>query len=190
MNRILKMPNALVAVGALVIALSLRSQVLAENGDASESGALSSETGTSSESSTKSEGMVSSESEALPKPVAKKNEKKARIERADSFVAGTDWEFDGFVAGGQDEAMKSMFYQGDLIYLNIGSQQGLNSGDRVAIYKRGNKIKDPQTGKFMGFEVRRAAYAVVTDRIDENTCSVRVERSFEAIELKDLAKRE
>lgn len=132
---------------------------------------------------------ISSEPEEAPKPVVKKVVTKQKAETANSFVAGADWEFDGFVAGGQDEAVKSMFYQGDTIYLNIGSQQGLNSGERVLLYRRGNKVKDPRSGRFMGFEVRLAGIAQVTDRIDGNTCSVRIIKSNEAVEIGDLAKR-
>ncbi len=157
--------------------------VAAENGDNTDMGAISSEGAASSSA------PDTIAPEETPKPVVKKTDKKNKGETANSFVAGADWEFDGFVAGGQDEAVKSMFYQGDTIYLNIGIQQGLNSGDRVMLYRRGNKVKDPRTGRFMGFEVRLAGIAQVTDRIDENGCSVRIIKSNEAVEIGDLAKR-
>ena len=115
---------------------------------------------------------------------------KPRTDRADAFVAGPDWEFDGFVAGGQDSSVRSMFYLNDLVYLNIGSQQGVNVGDKIGIYKRGEKVRDPQTGKFIGYEVRRAAYAKATDRVDEETCAVRILTTFEPVEIGDLARRE
>lgn len=110
-------------------------------------------------------------------------------DRADSFVAGPDWEFDGFVSGAQSQEVRSMFYINDLIYLNIGSAQGLAQGDRVGIYKRGSKIHDPQTGKFIGYEVRRAGVAKVTDKINDDTCAVRVVRTYEDIEIGDLVRR-
>lgn len=180
-------------IGFFAMAVLLPARVLAENGEGTDESAMSTESGSSAStdsSEAKGNELISSEMDSIPKPTPKKPAKGQRVERADSFVAGTDWEFDGFVAGGQDEGVKSMFYQGDLIYLNIGSQQGLNIGDRVALYKRGNKVKDPQSGRLMGFEVRRAGYAVVTDRLDTTNCSVRMAKSFEAVEIGDLAKRE
>jgi hypothetical protein len=177
---------------AFVISASFAALVLAENGDATSSGAAATESSPSassaSETTPRSDEMISSEPAETPKVAVKKSEKK-RIETADSFVAGPEWEFDGFVAGGQDEGVKSMFYQGDLVYLNIGSQQGLTTGDRVALFKRGDKVKDPQSGKFIGFEVRRAGIAQVTDQVSDNTCSVRIIKTIEAVEIKDLAKR-
>src|SRR5688572_21198533 len=58
----------------------------------------------------------------------------ARIKRrAEAFIAGAEWEFDGFIAGGQDQNVKSMFATNDLVYLNIGSEQGLKPGERLGV---------------------------------------------------------
>jgi tRNA G46 methylase TrmB len=59
----------------------------------------------------------------------------------------------------------------------------------VGIYKRGEKLHDPQTGKFIGYEVRRAGVAKVTDKISEESCAVRVVRTNEDIEIGDLVRR-
>ncbi len=109
--------------------------------------------------------------------------------RADAFIAGADWQFDGFVAGGQDSKVRSMFYLNDLLYLNIGSQQGIATGDKIEVYKRGDKVRDPQTGRFLGYEVRRAAVALATDRIEDDTCAVRIIRTHEPVEIGDLVRR-
>jgi hypothetical protein len=130
------------------------------------------------------------EMEPMTQPKATKKATKRRITRADAFVASADWEFDGFVSGGQDQAVRSMFYINDLIYLNIGAQQGLTPGDQVGVYKRGNKIRDPQTGKPIGYEVRRAALARVSDRVEDGTCAVRITNTYEAVEIGDLVRRE
>jgi len=109
---------------------------------------------------------------------------------AEAFVAGSDWEFDGFVAGGQDQEVKSMFAINDLLYFNIGSGQGVNTGDRFGVYRRGERIRDPQSGKVIGFEVRKVAVSEVTDRVDAQTCSSRIVKSFESVEIGDLVRRE
>jgi hypothetical protein len=124
--------------------------------------------------------------EPAAKPVVKK---KNRAEIADAFIAPPDWEFDGFVAGGTDQDVRSLYYLNDLVYLNVGSDQGFNSGDRISIYKRGQRIRDPQNGKFLGYEVRRAATSQVTDRIDGSNCSVRILQANEAVEVGDLVRR-
>jgi hypothetical protein len=112
-----------------------------------------------------------------------------RVSRADAFIAGPDWEFDGFVSGGQDSKVRSMFYLNDLLYLNIGSKQGIVSGDKLEIYKRGDKVNDPQTGHFLGYEVRRAAVVTVTDRVEDDTCAVRIVLTHEPVEIGDLVRR-
>jgi hypothetical protein len=121
---------------------------------------------------------------------AKTNKKSARrIEKADAFIAPPDWEFDGFVSGGQDSEIRSLYYLNDLVYLNVGTDQGFTSGDRISIYKRGQRVRDPQTGKFLGYEVRRAATTQVTDRIEGGSCSVRILQANEAVEIGDLVRR-
>jgi hypothetical protein len=113
-----------------------------------------------------------------------------RLERADAFIAPADWEFDGFVAGGQDQEIRSLYYLNDLVYLNVGTDQGLSTGDRVSIFKRGERVRDPQTGKFLGYEVRRAATSQITDRIDGKNCSARILQANEAVEIGDLVRRD
>jgi hypothetical protein len=135
------------------------------------------------------EEMTTDETKSAPAANRSKSSR-SRVDRADAFVAGPDWEFDGFVAGGQDSNVRSMFYLNDLVYLNIGGQQGINIGDRIGIYKRGDKVYDPQTGKFIGYEVRRAAYAKATDRVEDDTCAIRITSTFEAVEIGDLVRRE
>jgi hypothetical protein len=112
-----------------------------------------------------------------------------RLEKADAFIAPPDWEFDGFVAGGQDQEVRSLYYLNDLVYVNIGNEQGFQVGDRVSIYKRGAKVRNPQTKRFMGYEVRRAATSQVTDRISGNYCSLRILQANEAVEVGDLVRR-
>ena len=125
-------------------------------------------------------------------PKAKMPTKKSsnRISRADAFIAKADWEFDGFVAGGQDLSVRSMYYLNDLVYLNIGTEQGVEPGSRIVIYKRGKRVRDPQTGRPMGYEVRRAAISRATDQVDDKTCSVRILDTYEAVEIGDLVRRE
>lgn len=114
---------------------------------------------------------------------------KTGFDRADAFVAGPDWEFDGFVSGAQNQGVRSMFYLNDLLYLNIGSEQGVTAGEKIGIYKRGGKVRDPQNGRFLGYEVRRVAIAKVTDKIGRDTCSVRISSTYEDVEIGDLIRR-
>jgi hypothetical protein len=130
------------------------------------------------------------EAEPAPKPAAPTKGSTRRLEKADAFIAPPDWEFDGFVAGGQDQEIRSLYYLNDLVYLNVGTVQGFNTGDRVSIYKRGERVRDPQNGKFLGYEVRRAATSQVTDKVDGNNCSVRILQANEAVEVGDLVRRD
>lgn len=133
--------------------------------------------------------MTPADQPPAPKPAAKRSGSR-RVEKADAFIAPPDWEFDGFVSGGQDQEVRSLYYLNDLIYLNVGTQHGFNTGDRVSVYKRGERVRDPQTGRFLGYEVRRAAASQVTDKVGENTCSVRILQANEAVEIGDLVRRD
>ena len=110
--------------------------------------------------------------------------------RAEAFIAGPDWEFDGFISGGQDMQVKSVFTTNDLVYLNVGKDQGLAAGDILGIYRRGDRVRDPQTGKFLGYEVQKVADGEVTNRIENRTCSVRVSNVFQAVLIGDLVRKE
>ncbi len=121
---------------------------------------------------------------------APKKSGKKILSGSDGFIAGPDWEFDGFVAGGQGQEVRSMFVANDLLYLNVGKAQEIKSGDRVGIYKRGARIRDPQSGRFIGYEVRRIATSEITDKLDEETCSARVIKTNDGIEIGDLVRRD
>jgi hypothetical protein len=129
-------------------------------------------------------------SQPAPEPMSKPKKVVGRVERADSFVAPKDWEFDGFVAGGKDQEVKSMFYLNDLVYLNVGTDSGFTTGDKVRFYKRGQKVRDPQTGRTLGYEVRMTASGRVSDRTAGNTCAVRILMANEAVEIGDLVRRD
>lgn len=108
--------------------------------------------------------------------------------RAEAFVAGPDWEFDGFVSGGQDSQIKSMYIINDLIYLNIGRNQGVEPGTILSIYRRGSKVRDAQNRKFLGYEVRRAAIGEVTDKVEDKVCAARIIQTYEGVEVGDLVR--
>jgi hypothetical protein len=129
--------------------------------------------------------------ELKPKSETDKTTSGKKLTRsAEAFVVGPDWEFDGFVAGGQDQNIKSMFAVNDLVYLNVGVTHGFHSGERVGIYRRGDKVRDPQNNRLIGYEVRKIAISEVSDRIEESNCSARILKSYEAVEVGDLVRRE
>lgn len=127
--------------------------------------------------------------ELKPKAAEPKASKKTK-RQAEAFVVGPDWEFDGFIAGGQDQNIKSMFSTNDLIYLNVGSGQGFESGDRIGVYRRGERIRDPQNNRVIGFEVRKIAVSEVSDRIEDENCSARILSANEPVEIGDIVRRE
>lgn len=118
-----------------------------------------------------------------------KSGSKEKIIRTDSFVAGPEWEFDGFVAGGEDGSRRSMYYLNDVIYINIGSLHGVIPGEKIGIYRRGDKVRDPQTGRFLGYEVKRIAVCKVSDRVSEEAAAMRISQTYEPVEIGDLVRR-
>lgn len=165
---------------------ALRGGPTAEDTDSAKSSGEETPNEASAEAMTSEEPVAPDVTAPAPKPASKKR----ILSGSDGFIAGPDWEFDGFVAGGQGQEVRSMFVANDLLYLNVGKLQSIASGDRVGIYKRGSRVKDPQTGRFIGYEVRRVAISEITDKLDDETCSARVIQANDGVEIGDLVRRD
>ena len=105
--------------------------------------------------------------------------------QAESFVVPLDWEGDGFITGEKDK--KLLISAGDTVYINIGSSK-VKQGTNCMVYRLVGKVRDHETRKVIGYEVRRIAKLVLTSGIGENTSTAKVTVSYEPVEIGDTVK--
>lgn len=76
-------------------------------------------------------------------------------EQADTLVAG--------MRGGEGFTAKVANVAGSKIYLNAGSNEGVNVGDTFEIYRKGAEIRDPDTGAVLDVEMTLIGKVIVTE---------------------------
>src|SRR5687768_4342755 len=75
--------------------------------------AQSSEESNAANSAVEKSELEAHDSAPTPKSAPAPRKKGRHLEKADAFIAPADWEFDGFVAGGQDQEIRSLYYLND-----------------------------------------------------------------------------
>jgi hypothetical protein len=117
-----------------------------------------------------------------PEPVAK---------RADvyctGFIADAPPRIDLQVIGGEKEHMKLTFAQGDVVFLNKGRQQGINSGAVYYIIRPLGPVKHPFTKKRLGHYVREIGMLRVIE-VGDKASTAEILVSCDMVEFGDLLK--
>jgi len=60
-----------------------------------------------------------------------------------------------------DKDKKLLISAGDTVYINIGSNK-VKPGDRCVVFRIMGRVKDQNTGEYLGYEVRRIARLELT----------------------------
>jgi LysM repeat protein len=124
--------------------------------------------------------------EPVESPVLEKNDgQRGVFYRNESMVVPEDWEADAFIIGDKDK--KLMISGGDTVYINAGSDK-VHPGMKCAIYRRTGKFRDPVTGDFIGYEMRRVGKIEITNDIGLKTATSKVTMSYDPIEVGDAVK--
>lgn len=125
-----------------------------------------------------------------PKPVKRRSTKTGSADfmggLADSFIAGDDWEYDGYIIRDRDQ--KLMISQGDVIFLNVGTASGVLPKMTGGIYRLGNKVKDPFLKRVAGKLLKRVGTFMVTGAVNDEGCTAVVLQSVEPIRVGDLVR--
>jgi hypothetical protein len=105
--------------------------------------------------------------------------------RAGTFVAPLYWQPDGFISGVKEEKM--MISEGDFVYINIDSSK-IGPGTDAVIYRKVDKVIDPDTKKVTGYEMRRIGKVRFSKEIGETVSPALVISSEEPVQVKDVIK--
>ena len=107
---------------------------------------------------------------------------------SDNFIVDASWEADGYVL--RDEFKKLLIAQDDVVYLNVGSANGAKAFMRGGIYRRGGKVKDPDTRRSLGYIMRRIGTFQLTENVGEESSTAIVTSSKEPIHIGDVVRLE
>ncbi|OGS25320.1 MAG: hypothetical protein A2297_03285 [Elusimicrobia bacterium RIFOXYB2_FULL_48_7] len=122
-------------------------------------------------------------------PVEKPEPRKPRRNTSNldpaGFVAPLDFEFDGIISGVKGE--KTMIAQGDVVYLDIGSESGIKNGTMCQVLRKKGKVKG-ENGMVIGLQIRYVGQIEVTKQVNEYSSTAVVYRSYEPIVKGDLIK--
>jgi hypothetical protein len=105
---------------------------------------------------------------------------------ADAFLAGPDWEYDGYILRDRDQKM--MISQGDIVFLNVGASAGVQQKMYGQVYRLGKKVKDPYLKRTAGKMMIRVGTVMVTSQVTDEACTAVVTNSLEPIRAGDLIK--
>jgi len=103
-------------------------------------------------------------------------------------IVGKDWKFDGMIVGARMQNERTQFNETDTVYLNIGKEDGLMPGLHCVIYRKGDEVRDPNTGAFLGYEVLRMGVLEVTKDVSDHRASAIIRDNEDSIEIGDLVK--
>lgn len=76
--------------------------------------------------------------------------------------------FDTFIVGAEDEQLERLYSPGEIVYLNKGMRQNVFPGSRFQVLRSGGEVKNPVTGKFVGFYYMELGLVKVLIAHDDN----------------------
>ncbi|TET18728.1 MAG: LysM peptidoglycan-binding domain-containing protein, partial [Candidatus Cloacimonadota bacterium] len=75
----------------------------------------------------------------------------------------------------------------DTVYIDLGEVDGVHPGDLFTIFRWGKKVKDPETGAYLGKIVHILGKLLVMEVV-ENSSSAEIIQSFDIIKIHDMIK--
>ena len=115
------------------------------------------------------------EGQVVGAEVALKKEAYKRFTGA-SFIVPMAHSFAGRIIGSKDRRI--MLVHGDVVYINIGSEDGLTAGSLCYIFRKGERMRG-------GRKVIKVGMLRVTEEINENSATAIITKSHEAISVRD-----
>lgn len=100
-----------------------------------------------------------------------------------SFIAPLTWKGDGIIVS--DQERKALISMGDLVYLDIGSKQGLKPAMRCNVYRKIRTEYNPRTGEAIGNAIQKVGVLKITNDVEENMATARVITSNEPLKIGD-----
>jgi LysM repeat protein len=135
---------------------------------------------------TPSEEEAPAAEEAAQAPATKtaKSKKSSGLLTTGTFLSKEEWEGSGRIVG--DKEHKMLLSVQDVVYLNIGSSNGVKPRMRGAIYRQGRMIRDNKTGEKLGYSVNRVGTLEIAQEVTDETASAVILNSNDAVKVGDF----
>jgi len=104
----------------------------------------------------------------------------------DIFIAPPDFEFDGCIAGAKEKKLITAY--GDIVFIDLGKSQNVKPKTRYTIYREGEEVIHPKTGKVLGIMIEKIGVLEVTSDIEEDSSTAVIIDSRKAVEVGDSIK--
>ncbi len=102
-----------------------------------------------------------------------------------SFIGSRNWRGDGSIVANRD--YKYSLVTGDIIYTSLGSYE-VKEGDICDVFRKVDKVVDPQTGKYLGYEIRYLGQIEIIGNIGIDSSLARVVSSLDTMKVGDQIK--
>jgi len=102
-----------------------------------------------------------------------------------SFIGSKNWKGDGSIVGNRDN--KYNLVAGDTVYTSLGSYE-VKEGTQCDVFRRIAKVKDPHTGRYLGYEIRHLGVVEIIGNVGIDTSLAKIVNSTDTMMVGDLLK--
>ncbi|MBI4054546.1 MAG: LysM peptidoglycan-binding domain-containing protein [Elusimicrobia bacterium] len=102
------------------------------------------------------------------------------------FLAPADWRGEGTIV--EDPVDKLMISLGDLVFVDVGVEQGVAPGQQLTVYRKLQKVRHPRTGKRLGVAVQQVGLLKIEGEPRGALSTARVVFSHGPLQVGDLVR--
>ncbi|HWP91927.1 MAG TPA: LysM peptidoglycan-binding domain-containing protein [Thermodesulfobacteriota bacterium] len=97
----------------------------------------------------------------------------------EGFIAADEWEHMGTVLS--SEPPKILLGEGDTLYVNVGWDDGVMSGDKFTVFRTSKVVLNPLTGKRVGYKVAILGEVEIAEVLGKKMSSAKIIQSYREI---------
>jgi LysM repeat protein len=98
---------------------------------------------------------------------------------SEGFISPDEWEHMGTILS--SEPTKILLGEGDIVYTNVGSSNGVQSGDLFTVFRTSKPVSHPFTGRRIGYRVAIFGEIEIVDVLGEKMSTARITKSYREI---------
>jgi len=95
------------------------------------------------------------------------------------FIAPGEWEHMGTVIS--SDPSKILLGEGDIVYVNVGTQNGVQQGDKFTVFKSSKEVFHPVSGNKVGYKVAILGEIEITEILGKTKSAAKITSSYREI---------
>ncbi len=99
------------------------------------------------------------------------------------FVSRHDLEAAGAIVAAANPG-RTIFGEHDVVFINLGSGSGVKTGDQFNIYTKSKEVYDPESGDFLGYQIKILGRLKIT-KVEDSVSTATITQSNEEIKVHD-----